>query len=550
MTNLISLLLAIVSYTSPVNYQVTLAGNFGEPRPNHFHGGIDIKTDRREGKMIHAIGDGYVSRIIVNRGGFGKAIYIRHPEGYTSLYAHLKEFTPAIEALVRKVQYERKSFEVDFAVDATRLPVAQGQLVAISGNTGASQAPHLHLEIHDNDTGNMLDPLEFLGHAITDGIPPKANSLMVCPVAGKGTVNGDSRKRFFPFGGAKALPRQITAWGQIGFAIWADDLMERGEGNRYGVRRSQLFVDGVEVYRSDVNDIPLNRNRMVNVWGDYDYFLHTRIWFLRSYRLPGNRLPFITTGNRNGVVNIDRERDYHCRYVLSDYFGNTAEYTFVVTGKRTGIHPFMPEHDARLISWRRAHLLVNNGAMLQIPQGALADDVYVRLSGRPSSAGLSSSYTFGTSVQPLLKAATLSIPFRKDIRDPRKLLVRSSDPRKPWLRGTCRNGRIYADVHELGHTYTLGCDETAPSLEFRGIHVTPASHTVRVTAADNLTGIASLHAYLDGRFILLQPKGNTLDYTCRLEDTPVRPLGRLRRLHIVATDGVGNRREVAADITY
>ena len=136
---------AKVIFGSPVNYPIALAGNFGEPRPNHFHGGVDVKTDGVEGKPIFSIGDGYVSHVSVGYDGFGNAVYVHHPEGYTSVYCHLKTFMPTIKAMVRKWQYTNKQSTGDIWFKPTDLPVAKGQLIAISGNSGASEAPHLHL---------------------------------------------------------------------------------------------------------------------------------------------------------------------------------------------------------------------------------------------------------------------------------------------------------------------------------------------------------------------------------------------------------------------
>ena len=186
------IILAAVTYLSPVHFDVSLAGNFGEPRPNHFHGGLDIKTLQEEGKAVYSIGDGYVSRVTVNVGGMGNAIYIRHPEGYTSVYAHLQRFAPIIEAQVRKWQYQHHETDVDITLEATDCPVAQGQLVALSGDTGASMGPHLQLEIHETSTWNMMDPLDFLPDLLTDSIAPKAHAFMAYPVEGQGVFCGKS----------------------------------------------------------------------------------------------------------------------------------------------------------------------------------------------------------------------------------------------------------------------------------------------------------------------------------------------------------------------
>ena len=178
-----------------LSYDISLAGNFGEPRPHHFHGGIDIKTDGVEGKAIYAIGDGYVSRVTMGLYGFGNAVYVTHPEGYTSVYCHLKAFTPRIKAALRRYQYQHETSEGDARFSPLECPVSQGQLIAISGNTGNSMGPHLHLEIHDTETWDMLDPYDFLADYITDTIPPKVRGMMIYPQAGEGIVNGKSTKQ-------------------------------------------------------------------------------------------------------------------------------------------------------------------------------------------------------------------------------------------------------------------------------------------------------------------------------------------------------------------
>jgi murein DD-endopeptidase MepM/ murein hydrolase activator NlpD len=227
-----------------------------------------------EGKPIFSIADGYVSRVTVGLYGFGNAVYVQHPEGYTSIYCHLKKFTPRIAAALRCWQYEHHSYQADVRLKATDCPVAQGQLIAVSGNTGSSQAPHLHLEIHDTRTWNMLDPLQFLGHCVNDHTPPQAHGFMACPQEGEGVFNGGAMKQNFGFG-SHHLARKFTAWGKVGFALWANDYME-GTYNNYGIRHTVLTVDGQEIFRSDVNNIPVDANRLVNSWGDYHHYLSGR----------------------------------------------------------------------------------------------------------------------------------------------------------------------------------------------------------------------------------------------------------------------------------
>lgn len=323
-------------YHSPVDYDIVLAGNFGEPRPGHFHGGIDVKTDNQEGKKIHSIADGYVSRITVNKYGFGNAIYVSHPDGNTSVYCHLKRFADDYEA-----QFERTGWRdtLDFRFPPGKLPVKGGDLIAISGNTGHSTGPHLHLELHDTETWVMRDPMEKLGSFIADTVAPQAHSFMAIPQKGQGLFNGGFSKQTFGFGQPDTkkrsttwtLSRQFTAWGRVGFALWADDYCE-ATYNHYGIRHTRLLVDGREVFRSDVDSIPVSCQPEVNQWGDYDHWRRTHIWYMKSYREPGLRLPILHTDLNRGIVNFTEERDYHLTYILRDYRGNESRYHFTVRG--------------------------------------------------------------------------------------------------------------------------------------------------------------------------------------------------------------------------
>ena len=338
-----------VDYQSPVDYDIMLAGNFGEPRPWHFHGGLDVKTNNQEGKQIFSIADGYVSRITVNMYGFGNAIYVSHPDGLTSVYCHLKRFADKYEQQLQRTGF-RDTLSLVFP--ESQFPVRAGDLIAISGNTGHSTGPHLHLELHDTKTWVMVDPMEKLATFIADTVAPQAHSFMAIPQKGEGVFNGGMTKQTFGFGQPDVkkhsttwtLNREFTAWGRVGFALWADDYSELTY-NHYGVRYTQLLVDGREVFHADVTGIPVSCQPEVNQWGDYDHWRRTHIWYMKSYREPGMRLPILHTDFNRGIVNFNEERPYHLTYILRDYQGNQSRYDFTVLGRpdrRVKLHDRLP----------------------------------------------------------------------------------------------------------------------------------------------------------------------------------------------------------------
>ncbi|MBQ8065745.1 MAG: M23 family metallopeptidase [Prevotella sp.] len=326
-----------VDYRPPVDYEIVLAGNFGEPRPYHFHGGLDIKTENVEGKRIYAVADGYVSRLTVNLYGFGNAVYVAHPDGLTSVYCHLQRFADCYEEQLQRTG--RDTLSLSFP--AGRFPVKAGDLIAISGNTGHSTGPHLHLELHDTKTWQLLDPMEKMAPFIADTVAPQAHSLMAIPMKGEGLFNGGSGKQTFGIGQSDLKVRSsehtvgqhFTAWGRVGFALWADDYSEKTY-NHYGIRHTRLLVDGREVFRSNVGAVPVSCHSEVNRWGDYQHWLHHRTWYMKSYREPGMRLPVIHTNFEQGIVTFDEERPYRLTYELRDYQGNSSLYHFTVHGRR------------------------------------------------------------------------------------------------------------------------------------------------------------------------------------------------------------------------
>lgn len=327
-----------LEYSSPIDFDILLAGNFGEPRPWHFHGGLDIKTDNQEGKRVLSVADGYVSRLTVGLFGFGNAVYVCHPDGHTSVYAHLQRFADVYEQLIKRTG---RADTIDVRLPEGKYAVRAGDFIALSGNTGHSTGPHLHLEIHDTKTWVLRDPMVFLSQSIADTVAPQAHSFMAVPIDGEGVFNGGQAKQTFAFGQPSdkrqrttwTVSREFTAWGRVGFALWADDYSQNVH-NHYGIRSTQLLVDGREVFRSDVDSIPISCHPEVNLWGDYDHWARSHTWYMKSYREPGLRLPVLHTGFDRGIVTFSEERPYIIKYVLRDFHGNTSEYQFTVQGLR------------------------------------------------------------------------------------------------------------------------------------------------------------------------------------------------------------------------
>ena len=542
----VSFLLLLASFVSPVNFEVSLAGNFGEPRPNHFHGGIDIKTQHEEGKPIHAIGDGYVCKVSVSTSGYGNAVFVRHPEGYTSVYAHLQCFSPAIEAKVKQWQYSHKSWDGEIPFRATDCPVVKGQVIALSGNTGASMGPHLHLEIHQTDTWDLYDPLEFLPEGVVkDGKRPEATAIMAYPQAGEGAFCGQSKKMMLPLKDGQ-LPDSLTAWGKVGFAICADDFME-GSSNHYGIRYTSLFIDDVEVFHSDVNGIPTDMNRMVNSWGDYDEFKESKRWFMKSFVEPGNNLPILKTDKSKGYVTFDKEKTYRVKYVLKDYFGNERVYEFRVVGKKQVIpQDSITGKERQELKWDEENNIDQSGVKLNIPKGCLPDDVVYHLSA--DTARWSGRYAFVKKSTPLFRHADIALRITRQVADTTKMYVMADGS---FLGGTVEEaGWVTATTRDIGGAFALGYDSEPPSISSVDKASWAGSGTIVYEVKDTLSGVDRIEGFIDGLFVLFEPIPHSKKYVCRLKKTPVKKTGQQRTLAFVAWDRRKNKQQVTDYINY
>jgi hypothetical protein len=538
-----------------VDYDISLAGNFGEPRPNHFHGGLDISTDNVEGKVIYSIGDGYVSRITQGIDGFGNAVYVTHPEGYTSVYCHLKSFSPRIQAALRDYQYAHETNIPDARLSPLVCPVSQGQFIALSGNTGHSTGPHLHLEIHDTETWDMLDPYEFLNDYINDSVPPQAHGLMAAPMLGEGVFNNSTKKQTFGIAGHQ-LTQAFTAWGKVGFALWGDDYMQ-GNYHHYGIRETILMLDGNMIFRSNVDRIPVGKNTFVNAWGDYDHWRQTRRWYLKSYIEPGNQLSILHADSLRGIVNFNEERDYHLEYILRDFKGNESHYAFTVQGVRQEIPQTEIPIGQRFL-WNQTNSFSYPGEMqLVVPYGLLADDMILQPVVVRQPDQLSDRYSFYPVSYPLMAEGELMIRARLENIGSDRILSTEADPSKIYIRsslgrymgGDYQDGWVVGHINELCYAYALDYDDEPPAISII-TNTETASDVLRLNVSDAQSGVATYKGTIDGKFVVFNPQEKTSHVVCNLRESTIRKTGKQHQLLFTATDHRNNTQTIETSIIY
>ena len=540
-------------YRNPVTIPAALSGNFGELRNNHFHSGIDFKTQQVVDKPIVAIEEGYVSRISVSPGGYGLALYIDHPStGHTSVYAHLNSFSKEIADWVKEQQYLQERFSITLYPEPGMFPVKKGEQIALSGNTGSSGGPHLHFEIRDTQTEEPLDALEFIAK-IPDTRKPDLQGIAFYPMAEKGVINGSGHPVKLNIakdkaGNPSALPKNIEAWGRIGVAVKAYDRMD-DQNNIYGVKHIRLFVDNRQLFSSTVDRYSFADARMLNSFIDFEDWRKQKSFFMKSFLEPGNRLPFYETEN-NGYIDIDEERVYHLRYELEDHYGNRLTYNFTVTGKLQPI-PEREECDNRM-RWNSYNSYTDTGFQLLISRGNLYDDICFSHSSIRSPNHYSDIHQVNNTPVALHDRAEIWIGMHVDTLQNKQNLgiVRiSNNGSESWIGGEYVHGGVSAAIRELGDRYAISADTVAPV-------ITPIEETswasqkrIRIRLTDNKSGIRSFRGEINGEFVLFTHDSKSSVYTYRFDEDRIGN-GQQQLFTFTATDGAGNRTEYQYSFYY
>jgi hypothetical protein len=505
-----------------------LAGNFAELRANHFHSGIDIKTQGKTGFAVHAVDSGYVSRVLVSPWGFGRAVYITHPKtGLTTVYGHLEAFSSKIDNIVRAKQYERETFSIDLNFKPGQIPVERDEIIARSGNAGSSGGPHLHLDVRETSSGHALDPLPYFKSLFVDKAAPEVRKVALFAVKGRGTVT--SARILQPI----SAPYTFTAWGDVYPGITAYDRMT-STSNIYGIKYMTLTVDGKEVYNRNLNRADLEGNRAIHTLVEYPERATSGAWIMTTRIAETKPLLYMVKAENEGIISIKEERDYACVFTLTDEFGNTTKVPFTIKGKKSEITAASAK--GKLVSPTKPFNYENNGVKVSMPVGSLYDTMDFTAKSEASATYLSAIHTIGDIRTPIGESITISIKVDRDtIADKAKYcLVRIDGKSRSAVTATYKNGWMTAKVNRFGK-YAVTTDTTAPTVQL----VSKTGGTIVYRISDNLSGIDTYKGLIDGKFALFELDGKTARATFKV-DTKRFKSGN-HSVTFTAIDACGNK---------
>lgn len=531
-----------------------LSGNFMEPRSDHFHSGLDIRTQGREGIPVKAVADGWVSRIKISPFGYGKAVYIDHPDGRTTVYGHLQQLTGKVGEACLDHQYRQKDFSIDWAPEKGVLPLKQGEVFALSGNTGGSGGPHLHFEVRRTSDQHALDP-EAHGIAVPDHIAPEIHGVRIYP------LTDTSRCAPYPeksvgyaaqgASGRYTLKATPIAYGTVGLAVNTFDRYD-SNGAKCGVRMIEVFVDSVRHFSTTLDHVDFNLNRYCNAHVDYSLFKAQKMDYHRCFKQPNNKLRIYGKEPAQGRIELHPGQVRAVLLVATDAHGNRSELRFNLKGATAEEAAQWPSAipPGSLFRYDGPNRIEEEGVRFSLPANSLYDDAYITYQQKPAvGRALCSLHVIGDPSIPLHTAADLSLAVQTTKGSKATIVRLDTDGTvSSSLGGKHADGWITAPVKAFG-TYTVMLDTVPPvitNVDLRAGMTGRKGFTLKI--ADNLSGIGTWRATLNGEWILMEydPKTKTLVHTF---DKHTKAPGK-KDFKLVVTDDRGNSSSFALTFTH
>lgn len=486
-----------------------LAGSFGELRSNHFHSGIDFRTNQATGYPVYATADGYVARLRVQNSGFGLALYINHPNGYTSVYGHLSRFNPKIAQQVKNIQYKNKSYEIDEFPSADLIPVRKGDIIAYSGNTGSSGGPHLHFELRDTKTEATINP-QLLGIQIPDNIPPVIYSMYVYRLNGK-PFNEFTPKQYFQVvgGNGKYNLNKVTTInlsGEVGFGIITTD-KHNGNSGLNGVYSIELEMDGKKIFTSALERFSFENSKAINSHIDYPAFLNLKRSIQKSFVDPGNPLQIYSSLVNNGRITFNDNNLHELKYTITDSKGNKSTLAFNVQANAKAVINTPNQPEGLAFPYNKTNEYTTEDVKVVLSKGTLYNDlnfIYKKLP-KPQQNAFSAIHQIQNNLTPLHLGFELWIKADSTLtKYQNKALIVNTN--RSSQGGYFENGYVKTTPRNFG-SFFIAIDTIPPTIV--PVNIADGKNMAGLSKmsfriSDGLSGIKSFNGYIDGKWILME----------------------------------------------
>lgn len=505
-------------FRSPLDIPLILSGTFGELRPNHFHAGIDLKTKGASGLKIYSVADGYVSRIKVSPTGYGKAIYVKHPNGYTSVYAHLMRYNDKIEAIVKKEQYSKKSFAIEIFPGPADIVVKKGEIIALSGNSGSSFAPHLHFELRDSKTEKPQNGMHF-GFEIKDNIAPIIKEVKLYE---KSVYNGkyNTENKLVKGGNGKYyIDSNFEADTTFGISISTYDLLN-GANNKNGVYKIALIVNDSLIYRVKMDEFAFSETKYIKSHSDYYEKIENKKKFHKCFIDPFNKLSIYDSLVNSGFISFGKNESLNIKIIVSDLYQNKSVLAFDVVKQKKIQETTDPDSTFFMFVHGANQVFKNKFIELKSNKKSFYDLVYFNYKNRIDSllstfSGIHQIHNQNTPIHNTL-ALTINLAKYPDSISSKLCLAKvNSNNRLSYAGGKYEDGKLKAKIYSFGD-YTVSIDTIKPII--KGLNIYPGktmnSSTLKMTIRDDFSGINTYEGKINGQWIIMEydPKKNRLTH--------------------------------------
>ncbi len=517
-------------WVPPLDIPIQLSGTFGEFRSNHFHAGLDIRTQGRQGLKVKSVQNGWVNRIRVSTTGYGKALYIQHYDGTTSVYAHLKKFAPKIEAYVKERQYQKESFTIHLFPKSEVLKIQAGELVGFSGNTGGSYGPHLHFEIRNSSNQNPINPMEY-PFEINDSQRPQIQNLYI--------YNGfhpDSKKKEFPLvkkNDSVYTTAGIHHSGKISVGLRLFDRQDLSY-SKNGIYKAKVRLNGIPQFEMKMDEISFNDSKYINLLIDYKEYAQKKRRIQRFISHSEQKTTFLEDEKTNGEMEISSDKSYQIMIEVSDYAGNTSYVEAYITCTDP---PLKFTEKLNSIDPSKDYLFDFDDKSVYFPQNSFFDAIRLKVENAENEL------IVGENHYPLQKPFEIQfqIPDQDSLKNSQSFIAKLNSKGKPYFFSNQKKENSWIGKSETLGRFTLSRDSIAPkikALNFKNKQWLSSFKYLRVKLTDDYSGIKSYRGEINGKWICFEyePKNNTLIYD--FNDLNFKE--SLHQLTIEAEDRVGN----------
>jgi hypothetical protein len=530
-------------FRNPLDITIVLSGTFAELRSSHFHGGLDIKTQQKQGLKVYASAKGYVSRIKISHYGYGKAIYITHPNGYTTVYGHLQKFSKRLERYIKECQYDKESFEVEVFPSTEELLIDTNEIIAYSGNTGGSGGPHLHFEIRDNEERPM-NPMLF-GLDVKDSKAPFVSAVYAYPKDDNAIINGKNERvplRLIPQKHGGYEIEKITAFGNIGFGVTTYDKQDLAPNNN-GVSNIQTFFNGNKSLEIDFKRFSFSETKHIKRLIDYDYYKTKKSRIQKLFIQKNNPLSLYKDAYDNGYINVEDSTSSVYKMRIRDYKGNETWVKISIRGKYDKLDKIaeveeLDNSNKSMVYSDQFTTLESKNVSISFYKNTVYDDVLIDFSVNSDTIHLHKDNI------PLQKNFYINYDlsnYKTDHLDKVFIARLYGYYKNPGYLSTKRKGNTLSASSKIFGTFTLAMDTVAPTIKpvnFQNKKWLSKYRYLKVKIDDDLSGISKYRASVNGKWILMEYDYKTDMLIHDFNDNIVNDTKN--ELKIIVTDNVGN----------